>query len=334
MAKKIIRKLLPRRVYRRIKLWVGLKRAWPYMKRDMDRYLRQSAAVLPCETLGRHEAMIMILAHAIEKGLSLQERRTGFGREKVARLIELLRSYRRRGYSTDKVFYRAALSALAAYARFHRGEGYDLGGLGKEIDEIAGGAEDDFGGTREVTREEILRSAASGFARFNEGRASVRSFGDEPVDLDLLMNAVRLARKSPSMCNRQSVRVYAVRDREVRQRALEHQSGNRGFGHRMGLLLVIASDLQMYTGLHERHGAWVDGGIFTMSLLNGLHHEGLGACALNFAATPDEDRELRRVVGVRDEEVVICLIAVGSLPETLRVPRSPRREVDEIVTVV
>ena len=71
-----------------------------------------------------------------------------------------------------------------------------------------------------------------------------------------------------------------------------------------------------------------------MTLMNGLHHEGLGSCPMNWSVSPDQDRTLRRAVPIRDSEVVVCLFAVGNLPEKLRVPVSIRRDTDDVLIVV
>ena len=53
-------------------------------------------------------------------------------------------------------------------------------------------------------------SAHDSFAQLALARRSVRDFADVPVPDDALREAVRLAQLSPSACNRQPCRVYAV----------------------------------------------------------------------------------------------------------------------------
>jgi nitroreductase len=71
--------------------------------------------------------------------------------------------------------------------------------------------------------------------------------------------------------------------------------------------------------------------MFAMSLLLALHSLGLGACPLNWSMEKGPDMALRRTAKIHDEDAVIMLIAVGHLPEVLRVAQSPRKNLDEVV---
>ncbi len=73
-------------------------------------------------------------------------------------------------------------------------------------------------------------SAHDSFAQLALARRSVRDFADAPVPNDALREAVRLAQLSPSACNRQPCRVYAVTESARMAELLEYQNGNRGFG--------------------------------------------------------------------------------------------------------
>jgi nitroreductase len=70
-----------------------------------------------------------------------------------------------------------------------------------------------------------------------------------------------------------------------------------------------------------------------MSLIYALHSLGLGTCCLNWCATVERDRELKRIVRIPESEAVIMMIAVGHIAETLKVARSVRRSVEELLII-
>ena len=140
-----------------------------------------------------------------------------------------------------------------------------------------------------------------------------------------------MAQWTPSVCNRQAWRVYCFHDPDAKRAVLAHQNGNAGFGHQASWVFVITCDVANFVSVGERNQAWVDGGMFAMSLLYAIHSLGLGACALNWSKEKEDDRALRRTAGIDDRDVIIMLAAVGHLPEKLRVAHSVRKDLNEVM---
>jgi hypothetical protein len=59
------------------------------------------------------------------------------------------------------------------------------------------------GGTEKLTRSDVLQASQAPFERFSQLRYSVRQFSPQDVDLETIRGAVRVAQKTPSVCNRQ-----------------------------------------------------------------------------------------------------------------------------------
>ena len=164
-------------------------------------------------------------------------------------------------------------------------------------------------------------------------RYSIRNFTDEEVDYNLIEQAIRMAQKTPSVCNRQSSKVYIFRNEEDRQLVLSYQNGNRGFGHLVNKVLIVTSDLQNFVSVGERNQCWIDGGMYAMSVVYALHSLGLGTCCLNWSVEYEVDRRLRKAANIPDSEAVIMMIAVGHIPEQLSVAQSPRKSIEEVMVV-
>ena len=279
------------------------------------------------------EARILKTYHRLEKGLALSQPRPGFGPDAVALLLRDLQDYLDR-HGPDHVT-RAALNTLQAYLAFNDGHGVAMPALRARHEALlarqAGTAPHAQGGVIALDRREVQAQAAGSFAQLAASRYSVRQFAPGAVDPLALEAAVRCAMKAPSVCNRQAGVVYAVRDRGLQARLLAHQNGNRGFGDQADLLLVVGTRLTSFLTVGERYQAWIDGGLFAMSLLHGLHAQGLGSCCLNWSVTRRQDRAFKREAGLGDDVEIMMLVAVGHLPEHFTVACSPRRPLDEVL---
>lgn len=97
------------------------------------------------------------------------------------------------------------------------------------------------------------------------------------------------------------------------------------------MVLIPTSDMRYLTGTIERYQAWIDGGLFSMTLLLALHAEGLGAVSLNWCVQNQRDRQLHRASGIPEYERVMMLIGCGYPSSNALVPLSKRRPLEEIV---
>ena len=143
--------------------------------------------------------------------------------------------------------------------------------------------------------------------------------------------AVRMARKTPSVCNRQSWKVYAYSDPVLLEKVVECQKGNSGFGDQIKAILVVTSNTETFFSIGERNQCWIDGGMFSMSLVYSLHSLGLGSICLNWSVEKATDENLHQVASIPDSEAVIMMIGIGFLPKTLRVAQSHRKPLEELL---
>ncbi|HEY0846542.1 MAG TPA: nitroreductase family protein [Noviherbaspirillum sp.] len=313
--------------FRRGRDHVRLMRAYAY---DWRTY-RRGSGLFRKQDRGVIEAQIIKAYHRIEKGLALPAPRSGFGKDAVAGVLDGVATHERYfGASTTTA---RALNTLHEYLEFTRAGGADVSWLEPRLAALAPAQPDAAGegGTREVTREEILAAARRDLSGFFSTRFSVRQFSGEPVSDDLLVQAVSMAKKSPSVCNRESGGVYVASDPAKKAALLALQNGNRGFGEYADRVLVITSRMDTFLSVGERYQCWIDGGLFAMSLIYALHSLGVGTCCLNWSVEPATDRALKKLSGIPADHAVVMLLAVGHLPPTLRVAQSPRRALSEVL---
>lgn len=298
----------------------------------MCRYIRYSQIgrnELNCGQLG---ARMLASAHVIEKGMSLPSPRLGYGEKMVVSLIELVQRYKSLGFDLSALPYTNALAVLCAYREFHQLHNHDLGEVGQRI-EMFGSLPDAEGGTVVFTHDEYRVMAQGDFRSCAQSRYTVRAFSGQPVPESKIMDALEIARKTPSVCNRQSWRVYWVKSKDAKQQLAELQNGHRGFGDQVDSFLVVTTALHTFFGVGERNQAFVDGGLYAMSLLYALHYMGVATCPLNWCMPATVDKKLRQGMDISQNENIVLVIALGMLPEEIRAAKSMRKTVEDTLLV-
>lgn len=332
--KRMLKAGIPKTARKRIRFAIGYPamslRLWSNYNYDRSRFLRWSSVAGLAGEKQQLCSWIDADAHKIEKALALKSPRPGFGKAVVHRLMENLHDYVER-FGPDRSTH-VSLNVLRAYVDFGSQHGISHDELAQAISKLsASGGAPPCGGVSRISREEILAHSKLDLEQFFFSRHSIRHFSDEEVDYSLIERAVYLASKTPTVCNRQSLRVYAYPDPEDRKRVLACQMGNSGFGDQIKVALVVTADSRTFFSVGERNQGWIDGGLFSMSLIYALHSLGLGSCCLNWSVEKENDKALRTVTGIPEAEMVIMMIGVGALPESLLVAQSPRRPVSELL---
>ncbi len=333
-----IRNLIPKPIKRRLRYWCGYPlfrfTLWRNNAYDISRFRRWSAADGNPDRQIQLRSWINADYHKIEKALALRKPRPGFGVAVVVRLLENLERYHQQ-YGYDEICH-IAINTLANYVKFNTANGHQDPRLQKRVEQMTAQAASPAlaqcgGGTLAIEREAVHAKAKIDLWDFFHSRHSIRQFAPEPVSRDLLEKAVRMAQKTPTVCNRQSPKVYAYDDPVDRKRILACQRGNGGFGQEIPLALVVTSDIQTFFAVGERNQCWIDGGLFSMSLVYALHSLGLGAICLNWSVEKVFDQEIHRVGKIPESEAVIMLIGVGHLPEKLTVAQSCRKPLEDVL---
>lgn len=319
--------------YQMVKFRVNLILDYYY---DLQRFFKFSATNNPYATKRMLQGRIIAHYHVIEKGLSLKNPRTGFGANVVNNLLLLLKDYEE-NYGLDEVT-EVAINVLYSYYKFNLSHDFINEQLYQKITQIKKekSLNDQYssqGGTIEITKAQIYKSALINFRDFVNSRHSIRNFANGDVDIKLIKEAISIAIKTPSVCNRQTWKVHVYSHEEIKNKILSHQNGNRGFGQYADKVLIITSDVNYFTGSPERNQCFVDGGLFAMSLIYALHSLGLGSCCLNWCVSHQTDKLLRKDAGIKESETVIMMLAVGNLPDELSVANSARKAVEEVLVL-
>lgn len=327
--KQKIKALIPKAFMYRYYLHSAKKAVLPDLKRRVYDKVYDASEV---ERLNRD---LTLQYHIVEKGLTMPEPRPGFGRLVVLKLCDLVMKYHKMELPADSLEFSQSVSVLKEYYHFHQSISFELDTeMRNKLSPIVSSFDAVVGLPQIITTNvAYFNEVNAAFDIFSKSRYSVRNYSKEQIPVELLLQCVELAQKSPSFCNRQPTRVHIVKSDEKKQAILNIQNGNRGFGHLADTLIVLTSVISTTKDIHERNENHLNGGMFAMSLLFAMHFNKIAACALNWAVSEDKELIMREILKLERNEIPLLVISCGFAPDSFKVAASPRKKGDEITTL-
>lgn len=171
------------------------------------------------------------------------------------------------------------------------------------------------------------------FEKFSFSRRSLRHYSNDKVDIDRVIDAIRIAQNAPSACNRQATRVKIIQSKEAKEYVLSIQNGTRGFGHLADKILLVSTDMSNWA-LVDRNSAFLDAGIFTMNLLYALHYKHIAACPLNADMGSKLVKEIHKRLNIPMSEIPVCFITIGNASKEFLVAKSQRIDIENVYSIV
>lgn len=305
--------------------------------KDIKRFSKYAAFSLYDSTYEQLTSRIMYNVHAIEKGLSRRHNfRAGFGKNALSTLNDALVVYTEKGYNKENFPYIEGRSIFLKYIQLHEEMNADISFLTEIVDQSF--LEKDIlysrTGVKEVQLDHKQNNQNKNFYELAQGRSSVRDFSGEEVENEKIFRALQNATKTPSVCNRQGWSVYLVEDRSKIKKLLELQKGFKGYPKLPDKVLTIAVSNSTFLSPVERNEAFVDGGLFAMSVIYGLEYERLAAVTLNAMMNYKDEKDIRKLIDIEESEQIILFIAVGQFKEKVVVPNSDRKNAETFTKIV
>ncbi|NJO18402.1 MAG: nitroreductase family protein [Thioploca sp.] len=270
--------------------------------------------------------------HTLEKSFSFKKRKPNWGWEKVSNLLNLLNIAKQSG----SIGYHDKASKQILEKFIELPENINLEQsqrLKKELEQFDFNS-NDIHGAMEYSLSDFNKGQLDKPEDFFLTRYSLREFKEQIVEDEIIHRAVRLAMKTPSVCNRQAWHIYHTGNSDVKNRVLDYQHGNKPFGKNIPNLLVVTTDLKAFFSSPERYQHWIDGGLLSMSLMYAFHSLGIATCALNWSQSPKNDKLLRKAVNIKPNHTIIMIIAIGYPNENNKVCISARRPFKEIYSTL
>lgn len=338
IIKKFVKRILPESAQKHIAYNINYIKNFNLFKYDQRRYKKHySKRIGSGKTSRQLLARIIFSTHAIEKGLSHENFRYGFGKRALSNLANDMKCYDVKNYDKNNDAYISALSAVGEYIKRHKEADFDLEYLekifGNELITEIKNNKVIIGGSTTVLGSSKFNNKNANFKELFNNRYSIRAYSKKKLDKKLIDSSIELSMKSPSVCNRQSSRTYVIYNKEKIKQVMNIQKGMTGY-EMPPVLIITTSDCSSFVEITERNQSYIDGGMFSMSLLLSLEYYGLAACPLNAMFGVRIDKLLRKIVGIGDSENIIMLIAVGNFKEKNLIPKSFRYKAKDITNTL
>lgn len=274
-------------------------------------------------------ATLMVMTHVLEKGITMPERRLGFGQPRVRDILNYSNDIIKQ-WGSDSIEVQTTLADLKQYLEVHYKEGYKLPtDIVTRIEQLLPLLTIKDDNCYQTTKEDFFKST-SDFLEFAYSRHSIRWFSEEPVENDKLLAAIKLAQTAPSACNRQATRIKIVASEEGRRLCCSMQNGSRGFGEKADKWILLTTEMGAWSHEHYNSGI-LDAGIFLMNLLYSFHHYGIAACPLNAHLTIKDKELLQKTLKYPESETPVAFIVVGNPVDSFMVPKSRRVSTEDII---
>ena len=278
------------------------------------------------------DSWLLFCSHVLEKSMSRLNFEPGHNIFRLEQINNLLNEYDENGYDKSSFAYLYAISALKEYIDLHKLNSYSV----DKIKDIIGfryqeviTSKENIAGYKILKNTDKKDNKKINFKNIQQNRYSVREFSSKDVELGVIHKAIDLSTKSPSVCNRQPIRVHVIKNHEIIKNILKIQGGFDGYEY-PNCLLLLTADTRSYVGENERNQGFIDGGVFAMSLLLSLEYYGLAACPLHAMFDPEKDRSVKERLNIIAPEYLIMFIAVGHFNKENKVAISSRRSTKSI----
>lgn len=312
-----------------------------YIKRKLKAYYRNLRSLFKNHQLQESElsklnhlaAELIRNTHSIEKGLSIENPRLGFGYKKQSEMMHEINILSRSDSSYHREACEMALCAMKEYLEYHSLQDYSNEFCEKLIlflnEHKSLMPNKKMGGTMCLKKQEMNFDTPE-IERFFNTRHSVRDFDKTEVNINDLKKAVELAQRAPSACNRQGVRIYVL-DKSKSEHLMEQFAGIGGFAEAIDKFVFITGKISSYR-VEEDNQYIVSASMYAAYLTLTLHLYGLGACVVQRSVIWNAEWEKnRKVFEIPEDEQLICCLAVGNLKDSCVVPISHRMQNDEMI---
>ncbi len=309
---------------------------WKEYRSDYNEYKQWQYNNPKMKTQNAIEAKILRQTHVIEKGMSLSHPKEKFGVQKATELLAFIDEFVGYGYKVEEsISVLNAIGVLNAYLEYQEKHEFKPKSVLKKFKKYSKYLpQKEKYGIIEVTKDELKKEIQGEFPKFFMSRHSVRQFSEQPINISDIEKAVKLAMKAPSACNRQSCKAYFYTNKHINTELGELIAGNTGFDGEVQNYIVVTSDISAFYDSFERNQVYVDGGIFTMALVEALHYYGIASCILQNGEYKEKNHKFKAICGnIPENEKIILFIAIGYYKDKFTYATSHRKNLKDILIV-
>ncbi len=286
------------------------------------------------------ESRILVAAHSLEKGMGCKVVKKGYGVKKANNLLNYLENYKKKAASTNTYTFIEAVKVLKVYIAFHEADGFDISqvksryeSLCANVDVVTKTSIEGCMAGYDLVNAKQLDGCDMDFDKFISQRRSIRDYKEDIVSKDKIAEAVRLANKAPSACNRQPVKVYTTSNSEQVRHIDNIITGTSGFKGTIPNVAIITCDRSYFSGA-EYNQWYINGGIYLSYFVLSLHSLGIGSCIMQWFAFYKTEKELKKYFGISSSEAIIAVVGYGYYKDETKCICAQRKSVDETLTII
>jgi len=161
-------------------------------------------------------------------------------------------------------------------------------------------------------------------------RRSIRHFLNQPVEFEIVKQAMAIAALAPGACNRQSFQFLFYNQQDVVAALCAIPGGYNGFTAPSAM--IVTGRYRGYFDERDANVPIIDASLAVMALLLALETLGLSSVCINWPMLPEQDQVLRRLIHLDDDEFVVMLIGIGYADPAGEIPFSAKRDVNTLLT--
>lgn len=304
---------------------------------DFKNYWKFST-VSGVNSINNKECQLILNYHSIEKGLLFSPMKPRFGKEKIINMHYYLNDLNiKSNIKKSQIFI--AYKVIIEYYELHQEKKIDISDYYSEIQyqKYKNIVENELiiykSAKLNYTKKDFYKDSKD-FYDFSFSRKSIRNFTGKLIEYEKIKQVIHLANNAPSVCNRQASKVYLVENKELVQFCLELQGGLTGYTEKINQILILTTNREYFYSIGERNQLYIDGGIYLMNLLYSLHYHKIACCPANWGKSIDMDNKIREKIKIKEQEQIICMVAIGDATDNFNVTLSYRRHADEVLEVI
>ena len=253
-------------------------------------------------------------------------------------LFFVMDEYISHGFPTDDSRFQQAISTISEYVKLHDKMNLKVEKISSKLLDYKKYALNEFentGGADIINQKNSKFDYTNlNFEELAKNRRSVRDFGKDELNEEDVLEAIKIAQKSPSSCNRQAAKTYYIKDKAIVEKVIQLQGGLTSHSVNIEGLVLVTGDSQYMNEPREYNQTYIDGGMFAMSLVYALTYKNIATCTLNTCFNIDKDKKMRELLDIPITEDFICFVAIGSFPEIIKYAKSPRDKIEEMTTII
>lgn len=264
----------------------------------------------------KKEYIILMHLNKIEKAISMPNRYEVFAQASINLIIEIAK--------VENIDQELSLAIYETFNKYKKALNIQI----KENQEIIK-IINEFLNKNEVDEINVVNFKKENtfhyLDKLTKNRHSVRNYNQQEVSYILIEKAVKIANRLPTPCNRQACFLLIIENKNVREKILNTQQGNKGFS--APILAAIVVDKEAFTQEYESFAPYFHAGSFTAGLILGLESLGVSSCILNWHVNTEQDNEIKSLLNLTSKEITAFMfIGYGEIGknEAYSIKRNPQ----------